>query len=197
MARKADVSGRIIDAALALAAHQGWLGLSLAEIAGEAGLPLSTVHGAFSSKAAILRGFLARVDQAVLAGGETDAEETARDRLFDLLMRRFDALAPHKQAVAALLREGTRDPSAAVSVLPGFLASMALMLEAAGLSASGLRGVARVQGLAVIQGAALRTWLKDDSSDMAATMAALDKGLGRAEALIRGLRRVGGKRMPA
>ena len=36
----------------------------------------------------------------VLAGGDVDmAEEPARERLFDVLMRRLEALAPYKEAI--------------------------------------------------------------------------------------------------
>ncbi len=50
-------SDRIIDAALACIARQGWRRLSLADIAAEAGLPVLRVYRLFSSKTAILRGF--------------------------------------------------------------------------------------------------------------------------------------------
>ena len=45
------------------------------------------------------------IDRQVLAGGDADmAEEPPRERLFDVLMRRLEALAPHKAAVRSLLR---------------------------------------------------------------------------------------------
>jgi hypothetical protein len=70
--------------------------------------------------------------------------------------------------------------------------SGAAMLAAAGISADGLCGLARIQGLKAIHLAALRAWMKDDSADLAATMAALDRALRQAErllAMVPGLRR--------
>ena len=61
---------------------------------------------------------LRRVDREVLAGSpaHSDPEETARDRLFDVLMRRYDALKPHRaflravqEAVAAKRLKGILD----------------------------------------------------------------------------------------
>ncbi len=183
---RGDIPERVISAALDLSASEGWRSVSMAAIAAKAGLTLAQVHGAFSSKAAIVEGFLARIDAQVLAGGEVgeNAGDSARDRLFDVLMRRFDALNPHKAAVAAIIRDSVADPPALMAATPRFLHSMAWMLEAAGLSSAGLTGVVRTEGLALVYLNALRVWLADDTEDMAKTMAALDWGLRQAETLM-------------
>lgn len=176
---------RLLDAALALAASRGWRAVTLSAIAKEAGLPLSRVHGAFPSKWAILDAFADRVDEAVLARPASDAGGPARDRLFDVLMRRFDAMQPHKPAVVAMAHDLGREPLAAICAWPRLIKSMAWMLEAAGLDSSGLAGLVRTKGLALIYMAAMRAWLSDDSADLARTMAVLDRGLRQAEAAIR------------
>ena len=183
---RGDIPGRVISAALDLAAGEGWRSVSMAAIAAKAGLTLAQVHGAFPSKAAIVEGFFGRIDAQVLAGGEgdEDAGDSARDRLFDVLMRRFDALNPHKAAVAAIIRDSVADPPALMAGAPRFLHSMAWMVEAAGLSSAGLSGAVRTEGLALVYLNALRVWLADDTEDMAKTMAALDWGLRQAEMLM-------------
>jgi hypothetical protein len=103
---------------------------------------------------------------------------------FDLLMRRFDALNENRDGVLAFMREGHRNPLAALCVATRLMRSMAMTLEVAGLSSSGLLGLARVNGLAVVYGYAVRTWMTDDSPDMAATMAALDRALATAGLII-------------
>ena len=60
---------------------------------------------------------------------------------------------------------------------------MAAMLEAAGISAGGFRGVLRTKGLSAVYLSALRTWFRDETADKSKTMAALDKALGRADRL--------------
>lgn len=193
MVKKSEIPDHVIDTALALAAERGWSGLSLAEIAAEAKLPLSKVYPHFASKQEILAAFSRRIDAAVLAEelDADDLEESARDRLFDVMMRRFDALQPHKAALANILYDGLRNPLDGLAGAPQLARSLRWMLEAAGIGTGGVKGALRVKGLAAIYLATLRVWLRDDSPDLAKTMATLDGHLRRAESL---LRRASGRR---
>ena len=183
---EATPQDRMVDAALTLAAERPWHEISLREIAEASGLPLAEAYRGGASKQAILEAFLRRTDAAVLAEGAVGPEEgSARDRVFDVLMRRFDALQPHRKALASILLAQTRDPATALVNLAALQRSMAWMLEAAGLEAEGLRGLARTRGLTLLYLATLRTWLRDDSLDLAKTMAALDGYLRRLESLLR------------
>jgi AcrR family transcriptional regulator len=166
---------RMVDAALALAERQGWRRTSMAEIAGEAGLSLAEAYAACRSKPALLAAFHRRIDGAALAEG-SDASEPTRDRLFDLLMRRFDALAPYRAGLRAILRDSLGDPAALLGV-PALLSSMGWMLEASGISAAGWQGRLRRHVLAGAYLSVFRTFLEDDSADLARTMAALDRRL--------------------
>lgn len=188
MVKRKEIPQHIVDAAMELVAERGWRGLSLGEVAVRARLPLAEVVEHFETKADILVGFLSRLDAQVLRG-EVEMGEPVRDRLFDVVMRRFEAMAPHKPAVRAILRESGDDPYTLFCGAARFFRSMALMLEAAGISASGLAGVLRVEGLAAIYLLIFRTWLRDDSPDMAKTMASLDRYLRRAEVFVANFRR--------
>ncbi len=190
MPRKTDRRARIVDAALRLAAERGWYGISLADIAAEARLPMLELYALFRSKTAILEAFHRRLDEAVLSGGEAEEGERPRDRLFDLLMRRFDALGPHKPAVKAMAEGAWTDPLAALAAAPALLDSMIWMLETGGVSASGLAGRLRAKLLLAIYLSVLRVWLADESPDLMKTMAALDRRLRQAERWL-GLARAG------
>ncbi len=181
---KSDVPGRIIEAALALAVSRGWRRIRLAHIAKEAGVTMAELRHAFPSKGAILNGFIRRTDEQVLAQGKADGS-SARDRLFDVLMRRFDVLQPHRAAVSEIVKDSLFDPAAPLCLGPRLMCSMAWMLEAAGLSSQGPAGLLRTKGLALVYLVALRAWLMDDSADKARTMAALDRGLRQAETIAR------------
>jgi AcrR family transcriptional regulator len=173
-----DDRDRIIDAALACIARQGWRRLSLADIAGEAGLPILQLYRMYQSKSAVLCGFFRRIDETVLAQPlDTAPDERPRDRVFDLLMRRFDALTPHRAAIERLSRELPTDPLAALAAGAGLLRSMRWMLEAAGIPGEGLAGIVAVKLTAAAYMATMRTWLRDESPDLAPTMAALDRRL--------------------
>jgi AcrR family transcriptional regulator len=173
---------RILDATLALAEREGWRKASLGAIAGEAGMPLRQLYGEFRSRAAILSGLMARTDAGVLTETPAaEADESPRDRLFDVLMRRFDALKAQRAALKVIARELGSDPPTALCSAPAFLRSMTWMLEAAGLSSAGIRGRFRVRVLAVLYLCVLRVFVGDDSEDLAKTMAALDRRLRQAE----------------
>ncbi|MFQ5954733.1 MAG: TetR family transcriptional regulator [Kiloniellales bacterium] len=183
MVKKADIPRHLVDTALAAAAERGWQSLSLNDIADAAGLPLSKVYPVFGSKRAILDAFAQRIDEQVLAGQpkEWAEEDTPRDRLFDVMMRRIDALTPHKAGVGAVMRSLGRDPVAALCGTPQLVRSMSWMLEAAGIDSHGPAGVIRTRGLALLWLSTLQVWLADDTPDAAKTMAALDARLRRAD----------------
>ena len=179
---KAPIDQRIVDSFFAVAAEKGWLKTSLKDIADHAGVSLAQLHDHYPSKPAILGAAMKRVDHTVLAGtGKASDSESVRDRLFDVMMRRFDALRPNKDAIAAILRDIPRDPPLGLFLACRGKRSMCWMLEAAGVSCGGILGELRVKGAMAIFAATLRVWLRDDSEDMGKTMAFLDKRLTRAE----------------
>jgi ubiquinone biosynthesis protein COQ9 len=178
----ADPKAALREALLRMVAAGGWRDLSYADIAKEAGLRLAAAYEAYPSKGAILTGIGRDIDARLFASLEEDPlEGSPKDRLFDLLMRRFDALNEHREAYAALAWELPRTPVEAGCLALQLRRSLANMLEAAGLSASGLRGAFRIEGLGALYACALRVWLKDDTADLSKTMAELDKRLGQVE----------------
>lgn len=179
-APRGDAVARIIDAALRLAARDGWRATSLAAIAAEAGVGLAELYDAFENKAAILAGLIRQADRAVLATAEKASADSPRDRLFDVIMRRFDALQPYRAGIAAIAAAAP-DPLAGLQLLEPIGRSMRWMLEAAAIGSTGLAGRLRVAGLALIYTRAFRVWLADDSLDLGKTMAAVDRGLAQAE----------------
>lgn len=171
---------KTIDALMELAAEKPWVDISLSEVAGRAELSLAQLRDAFPSKGAILGGFSRRIDRIVLDGTTEDlAGESAKDRLFDVLMRRFDALKPYKAALDNIEAWAVRDPLALVELNRLAVNSMRYMLEAAGVSSEGPLGPVKLQGLVVAWTRTLRVWLADESANSARTMSALDKALER------------------
>lgn len=191
MAKKPDNRTKIIEAAMKLAAERTWRDISMAEIADAAGIGIGELHETFSTRAALLTAFGRMVDAEVLGAGAADPSEPAADRLFDVLMRRFDVLNRYKPGLASIIESTARDPLSALCSAAQLRQSMAWMLEAAGLSSDGWRGLVRIKGLSAVYLYAMRVWLRDDSEDMAKTMAALDKALKRIDRLARGFERAG------
>ena len=184
MVKKADRPQHIVKTALDLAAAERWSSVSLRDIAGASDVSLAEMYTLYPSKTAILRAYAASVDAAVLGTKFAfDEEDGPRDRLFDVLMRRFDTLAEDRDGVLSILAALRCDPVSALCVGSGLCESMRWMLETAGISGSGPKGRLTVKGLTALWLATLRVWGRDDSEDMARTMAALDKNLRRAERL--------------
>jgi len=184
MARKKSTDKDIFAAAMRVAAQIGWRKARLTDIAEEAGLTLAELHEKHPSKGALLDNFVRHIDQVVLKGAAktVDEDSSYRDRLFDIVMQRFDALNPYKDGVRAIVKEaGGGGVAEFLCSGQRVLRSMRWMLEAADISTAGFVGNMRVKGLAVVYAATTNVWLKDESEDMAQTMAALDKNLSRAE----------------
>jgi len=174
--------GKAIEALMALLAEHSFEEIGLAEVAGRAGLKLSDLRAEFGSTLAIVAAHIKEIDRAVLAGGSADmAEEPPRERLFDVLMRRLEALAPYKDAVHSLLRSARRNPGLAFALNAMAVRSQAWMLEAARIGAHGPRGALRAQGAALMFARVLRVWFDDDEPGLDRTMAALGRGLASAE----------------
>jgi len=168
---------KIIAAFMALLAEKPIERIGFADIAEGAGVSLATLRGEFPSTLAILAAHVKDIDRKVLAGGDADmAEEAPRERLFDVLMRRLEAVAEHKAALRSLMRSAACNPCLALALNQLAVRSQQWMLAAAGIPASGPRGMVRAQGLALMFARVLRIFV-DDDDDNARTMAALDRAL--------------------
>jgi AcrR family transcriptional regulator len=186
-----DVKTKIVDAMLKLAAERRFEDIAIREIAAEAGVSLADFRDAFPSKGATLAGFSRRIDRAVLATplGEL-ANSSPRDRLFDVLMRRLDAMAPYRAALRGISAWVRRDPTALLAMNQLTVNSMRFMLEAAEIESDGPAGAVKVQGLAFAWARVFAIWLEDAPPDFSKTMAALDRELTQGDRLVAGLQRL-------
>ncbi len=175
---------RIIDATMELAAERDWHDFGLTDVAARAEVTLAELRDAFPSKGAVLAGFSRRIDKIVLDGTTADLdEESGRERLFDVLMRRLDAMAPYRMGLESV-SEWVRGDALAAAALNGVaLNSMRYMLAAAGIKAEGRTGALKLQGVVFAWARVLDVWFLDTEPGLARTMAALDRELRRGETL--------------
>jgi AcrR family transcriptional regulator len=173
---------KIIAAFLAILEDKPFAAIGFDDIAQRSGLSLAQVRGEFASTFAVLAAYVKATDRAVLAQDMHDmSEEPARERLFDVLMRRLEVLAEQRDAVRSLLRSSRSNPPLALALNGLAVRSQQWMLTAAGINASGPQGMIRAQGLALLFASVLRTWVDDDDPGQARTMAALDRALARGQ----------------
>ncbi len=173
---------KIIAAFIGLLAEHAFEDIGFADLAARAGVSLAVLRGEFGAKLPIYAAFVKEIDRKVLAGGDADmAEEPPRERLFDVLMRRLEALASYKAAIRSLLRSARRHPGLALALNGIAVRSQQWMLTAANIDAAGPRGIVRAQGVALLFAGVLRTFVDDEDEGLARTMAALDRALARGQ----------------
>lgn len=177
-----SLKDRVIAAALALAAEEGWNDVSFEQIIAAAAVDIAEAREYFDDKTDILVAYGRQVDRFVLDNVAFGEDMSAREKLFDLLMERFDVLNENREAVTSILESFSGDPKQAIVSLPHLARSMTRTMEAAGIESQGASGAIKVTGLIGVYLYVVRTWKDDESSDMAKTMAALDKALDNAEA---------------
>lgn len=185
-----SVPDRIIAATLELCAETGHPP-HLAEIAARASISITTLRRHFPSREAILGGFFDQIEQnAFKAPRSPDfASYPPRERLFDSIMRWLDALQPHRAALIPILDAKLKNrliPPGAIALRP-VQHMLGGLLEASLLSSAGLRGEIRRFGLSLVIFSALQSWSKDQDSDLAITMATVDRNLTRVDRLVAGV----------
>lgn len=167
-------------AALSLAASGAWREVTLTKLADAANRPVSDYYGASVGEAVdcVEEAF----DRAIGDNlDKLDPGQSVRDRLFELIMRRFEAMEPHRAAVTSMEQGQDRDPTLIAAAHQRHVRCARWVLAIAGLEADGMTGQARAQGLGVIIGQARAAWRGDSAGDFAKTMASLDRNLRRAE----------------
>ena len=173
---------RIVAAFMGLLAENPFEQIGLADVAARAEISLSALREEFGSLLAILGAHVKEIDRIVLDGVDPDlAEEPARERLFDVLMRRLEALTPYRAAIRSLTRSAMRNPGLAFALNGIAVGAQRWMLTAANINTAGTKGVLRAQGLAVLFACVLRVFAEDDDPSLSRTMAELDRELERGQ----------------
>jgi len=178
-----SIKDKMVDALLKLSKERSWDFVAFEDIAEEAGVPLADAREYFDDRADILAAYGRRLDRHMVENFSDDENLSCREKLFDLLMERFDIVNQDREGILSILHGFKGEPKEAVISLPHLGRSMCRTLEAAGISTSGLTGPVKIAGLTGIYLYALKSWKEDDSADMAKTMKALDQALDKAEAL--------------
>jgi AcrR family transcriptional regulator len=191
-AKPADPRGKIVDALFELASENRFEDITIRDICKKAGVSLADFRDSFPSKGAVLASFSRRIDHAVLAqDSEELADESPRERLFDILMRRLEAMAPYREGLREASAWLRRDPSTALAINQTVLGSMRFMLEAAGIEVDGgAAGTIKLQGLAFAWARIVSVWLDDNDPGLSKTMAELDRELTRGERAVTGVDRL-------
>ena len=185
MARtKAASRPDLLVAAFEQISEAGWAGWSPTELATSTGCDLAEVYEAFPVPSALARRLGERLDRAMLAISADEIDGLShRERLFELLMRRFDAMRPFKSGLGRLVREARGEPEMVLASLCNLDRMAGWLIEMAELPYSGIEARLARRALMLAYARLFRVWIDDDTADLAETMAELDKRLDQLERL--------------
>ncbi len=173
---------KVVESFIELLKTQRIEEITYAAIADNAGVKIEVVRACCNGKLDLLGAFMREIDQKVLQERDPDLmEETARDRLFDVLMCRLDLMEPYKEAIRNLRKTVVKDPALAMHMHKLVTRSMKWMMVAAGIEEFGLRNVGMSNALAVGYERLVRVWLEDDAPGHPKVMVAVDEMLARGE----------------
>lgn len=182
----ADPRARVVDALMALAGEMRWADITLNDIATKTEMSLADLRDLFPSKGAMLGGFIRRIDRQMLEHPATDlAAEPARDRVLDLMIRRFDALKPYRTALRNIHRAFQGDLMGLAALNSQALNSWRYLLASADIDTDGPLGYLRLQGVILVFARIFPIFLDDEGEELPRTMAALDRELKRGEWVLR------------
>lgn len=195
MAAAEKIIEKGLKAALDLAASRAWTDIPLTDIAAKAKLSLSDFHG-LASREDLVEALDGWFDKAMSAEGVPD-DTSPRERLFEVIMLRFEAMEPYRAGLTEILKFRETSLTHLVRLPQHRHATAAWALASAGLDddAGAPASLKRI-AIAFVIAETERAWRRETSGDFALTMAALDKGLRRAEDRLGQFRRFTGRKTP-
>ena len=179
-----DLGPRIVDSAIDLAEHVGWDHVRLRHVAARLGISLAELEAHHRDLDAIADAWFDRAWQAMLAPPPGDFAAIATEaRLHLLLMRWFDALAPHRKVTGEMLRHKLylAHPHHWVPMIFNLSSTIQWLRDAALLDAGGQRRQVEEIGLSVLFLATLAVWQRDQTPDQTRTRAFLARRLAEAD----------------
>jgi AcrR family transcriptional regulator len=167
------IDTKSVAALLSLLSDHDWDDVSLNQIARKAKVPLATVQKRYKT----LDDFIPLCppyfdDQMHCEIAVTDLSPP--DRLFDLLMSRFEALQQHRHAVLVIRQRIRHTPSLAFQILHPHLNSMRKIMGQADLSPKVITSDFAAYSLLGVYALTFYAWEQDESPDLTTTMARLD-----------------------
>lgn len=184
---------KLLEAALDLASEEGWDALTLARIAEAADEDMATLYGV-ADKPALMEAADSWAD-AAMSAEPADMDDSPRERLFDVIMRRFEKMETRRAGMLTLLKARDRSAGQRTVLLKTRNTSAGWALAAAGLDDGTMAELtARRLGVAWVIARTEKAWRKDESGDFARTMATLDAELAMADERLQRLGRFRRKR---
>lgn len=185
--RPGDPAGRILETALALGEEIGWDRVRLREVAARLDIPLAAVLDHYRDLDAVADAWFERAWRAMLAPMPDGFDALPPpERIETVMMRWFDALAPHRRLTGQMLaaKMWYAHPHHWVPAIFNLSRTVLWIREAARLDAAGRQRQVEEIGLTGLFVATLRVWLRDDSDGQQRTRDFLRRRLRGADRLM-------------
>ena len=183
-AGQSPLADRIVEETLALAEERGWENVRLRIVAERLGVSLSEVVEHYRDLDGVADAWFHRAWSAMLSPQRSGfAALPARERLYLVMTRWFDALAPHQQVSVEMIRAKIypSHPHHWVPLVFNLSRTIQWLRDAALLDATGMRRQVEEVGLTALFLATLRTWARDESEGQERTRDELRHRLDRAD----------------
>lgn len=175
---KQELEHRICEAALALFAQKPWADVTLDSIAQRAKTPLPTLSRRFASVTDLIPAIVRMIDTRLRESRPRFSKnESPNDRLFDVLMSRFEIMNNHRAGILALAEICRHEPVPAYAMYRAQIDSVNVMLDLAQLKAAAFGTTLTAHLLLGIYHLTFCRWAADETPDLAQTMAALNNTL--------------------
>ncbi len=190
MGSDTDLNDRIVDVAVDLAARDGWDNVHLRDVAAAVGIGLDDLAARFHDRDAIANAWFARARAAMLAPVDAGFfTRPARERLYILLTRWLDTLAPRRQVSVEMLKVKLWPfhPHHWVPLVFDLSRTVLWWRDAAGLTAPPPRREVEEVGLTWLFLATLVVWATDPTVGQRRTRRFLAARLADADCVMAGL----------
>lgn len=173
-----DTLFKALEAALILAAERDWDAVTMLEIATHAELSLQDIYS-IGDRDTITDSFDAWADRAMFSE-DIDLEDTPKEKLFETIMRRFEAIEPYRPGTIQLMRARDRRPLRRAALIQARRTTAKWALACSGLdNAAGAERALTELGLVWVISKTERAWRSEKDDTFTATMATLDEELAK------------------
>lgn len=178
VASHSSLEYKIALAVLKLAAKYDWHMITPEQISKTTRVPLSQVKRFFSSPDTRLRVILRYIDSEMIKSvGKINSKSSLHDRLFEILMARFDVLQSHRKGIISIAAACRKDPKLLQTLLQAQWLSMQKVFQLAQLDQKSTLKITKWISVFSLYHLVLWYWQHDHTKDMAKTMAVLDRVL--------------------
>ena len=159
--------------------------LTVAEIAAHVDVEVGLAVAVAGDPQQLVLGKMAALDDQAVLESFADIEDAGavpiREKILEAILHRFEVYKPYRAQIQALNKAARERPDLTLALGLGLQAVTRRMLAMAGDHCNGWRGLLRIKGVASVVLVVARTWMDDDSPDLAPTMKELDRRLQQAE----------------